>query len=1081
MSVTGKKVYAKWMFGLVFFLLATGIVAAGYAYYQSYKTHFHLEAESRLSAIASLKSDELVAWRRERLGDGGILADNSVISALVRRLLDNPDDAEAQSQLKLWMLKIQDQYTYVVVRLLDIHGRDLLSSSTEASQASSVVLRRIPEVLRSGKVDFIDFHRHDVDQRIYLDVLAPVFDPKGDRKPLGVFMLRVDPNNYLYPFINRWPMPSATAETLLVRRDGNDVLFLNELKFEKNSALSLRLPLTRTQTAAVKAVLGRTGLEEGVDYRGVAVLADTRAVPDSPWFLVTRMDTAEVFAPLQERLWATVLLVCALVFGAGTGVGYVWRQQRARFFRERLVAAEELRESQERLHRAVESAPFPMMIHAEDGEVEMISAAWTEITGYTEDDIPTIADWTEKAYGTRKQLVKDEINALYGLTQKIYEGDYSVRTKSGDVRIWDFMSAPLGRLPDGRRMVVSMAMDVTERRKADAILQESERFLRESQKAAGIGSYILDLPAGIWRSSGILDEIFGIDAATVHSLELWAFLVHPDDRQTMTDYFAVEVVQKQGRFNREYRIVRSRDGAVRWVHGLGELEFDDQHRPLRLVGTIQDITERKLVEQKLLHVMAAVESTGDAIGISDLQGRHYYQNKAYTELFGYATAAELQAVGGGAATVCDPAVGRELFETIIAGKTWSGELKLVTKSGRIFDAFERADAIKDERGQMIGLVGVVTDITERKRAEMTLQENERKFRTLFEHMTEGVALHEMIYDGEGQPVDYRILDVNPAFERHTGLAVAKTRGQLATVLYGVTPPPYFAEFERVARTGEAHRFETFFPGLDRYFHIGAISPKRGIFATVFEDITVRKRQERELQEKNTELERFTYTVSHDLKSPLITIKGFAGALLQDVAAGRHHRLAGDLRRVADAADKMGALLTDLLELSRIGRIAQPPAAVALDVLLRDVLRLLAGPIVQRHAEIVVQPGLPVVWADRQRLAEVWQNLIENALKFSGDQPQPRIEIGLRGPESARVFFVRDNGVGIDARYHETVFGLFNKLDARSEGTGIGLALVRRIIEVHGGRIWVESQGLGCGTTFCFTLPTTKSTPPINPS
>ena len=240
-------------------------------------------------------------------------------------------------------------------------------------------------------------------------------------------------------------------------------------------------------------------------------------------------------------------------------------------------------------------------------------------------------------------------------------------------------------------------------------------------------------------------------------------------------------------------------------------------------------------------------------------------------------------------------------------------------------------------------------------------------------------------------------------------------------------------------------------------------------ASLEEEVHERKDREAELEVKNAELERFTYTVSHDLKSPLITIKGFAGALQKDLAGGRHDRMAGDLRRITDAADKMTALLNDLLELSRIGRLMNPPSMVDMAGLAEEVLGLLAGPIARTQAAITVQPGMPQVLGDRPRLAEVLQNLIENALKCMGDQSHPRIAIGMRGNEGVRVFFVSDNGVGIEKRYHNTVFGLFNKLNAHSEGTGIGLALAQRIVELHGGRIWVESEGPGTGSTFCFTL------------
>ncbi len=363
---------------------------------------------------------------------------------------------------------------------------------------------------------------------------------------------------------------------------------------------------------------------------------------------------------------------------------------------------------------------------------------------------------------------------------------------------------------------------------------------------------------------------------------------------------------------------------------------------------------------------------------------------------------------------------------------------------------------------------------EREKLLTNLGESENKFRTLFENLTEGVALHEMIYDENGKAVDYRILDINPSYEKHTGLLQKKSKGLLASVLYGMETPPYFEEYERVARTGVPYMFETYFLPLERHFRIGVISPKKGTFATVFEDITDRIQKQKELQDKNAELERFTYTVSHDLKSPLITIKGFAGALLHDVIAGRHQRLESDLKRIADAADKMGGLLGNLLELSRIGRIMNPPSDVNLVELAQEVIGLLAGTIAEHKVEVEIKTDLPMIYGDQRRLAQVLQNLIENAVKFMGNQPSPRIVIGTRKDQEEQVIYVQDNGIGVDPSYHQTVFGLFNKLDTGTQGTGIGLALVRRIVEIHGGKVWVESQGKGFGSTFCFTLSSNHS-------
>ena len=228
---------------------------------------------------------------------------------------------------------------------------------------------------------------------------------------------------------------------------------------------------------------------------------------------------------------------------------------------------------------------------------------------------------------------------------------------------------------------------------------------------------------------------------------------------------------------------------------------------------------------------------------------------------------------------------------------------------------------------------------------------------------------------------------------------------------------------------------------------------------------------RELSAKNEELERFAYAVSHDLKSPLITVRGFLGFLERDVLAGDADRVRDDVARIQEATRRMQRLVDELLELSRIGRRVNPPETVPFDEIAREAADLVDGRLRARGISVEIPDGLPYVHGDRPRLVGVVQNLLDNASKFMGDQAQPRIQVGARkGEGSEPVFFVRDNGIGIEAAFHEKVFSLFEKLDPDSEGTGVGLALVRRIIEVHGGRIWVESSGRGQGASFAFTLP-----------
>jgi len=327
--------------------------------------------------------------------------------------------------------------------------------------------------------------------------------------------------------------------------------------------------------------------------------------------------------------------------------------------------------------------------------------------------------------------------------------------------------------------------------------------------------------------------------------------------------------------------------------------------------------------------------------------------------------------------------------------------------------------------------------------------------------------------------------INPAGEQITGYRANELVGRIWwEVLY---PGKEYRQVERLfedLRHGEVRDYEmTLTTKQGEKRTVSWNSRKRcdrdGNLVELFgfgNDITERKRaaDEREqlivqMEARNAELEQFAYTVSHDLKTPLITIKGYVGLLKQDLAAGNAEAVRDDLRRIADAGNRMHQLLSQVLELSRIGRVTHPPEDVGLADLAQEAVALLHGVLSRRKIEVQIAPQLPVLHGDRIRLVEVLQNLIENAAKYMGDQPEPRIKIGARRDGDEVVCYVQDNGTGIDPRYHEKVFGLFDQLDQKAEGSGVGLALVKRIVEVHGGRVWVESEGEGRGSTFCFTI------------
>ncbi len=366
------------------------------------------------------------------------------------------------------------------------------------------------------------------------------------------------------------------------------------------------------------------------------------------------------------------------------------------------------------------------------------------------------------------------------------------------------------------------------------------------------------------------------------------------------------------------------------------------------------------------------------------------------------------------------------------------------------------------------------EIRERKRVEQELQQ-ERDF-----------AVQVMNALGQGVTVTNQegIFDyVNPAYATMVGLSQEEIIGKSPENFTHPDDIQILQDARQKRELGKVTSYQvrlvqpgggfvhTLITGSPRYQsseNIGSIA----VITNLTEHIRTQAEREaliKELEAKNAELERFTYTVSHDLKSPLITIRGFLGYLEGDAKTGNLERFQSDLRRIGEAALKMQQLLDELLELSRIGRLMNHPAWVPFNELASEAVDLVEGRLREAGVQVRIEKNMPEVNVDRARLLEVLQNLVDNAAKFMGDQPEPKIEIGSREIGQEMAFYVKDNGIGIEPQYHERVFGLFNKLDPQTNGTGVGLALVKRIIEVHNGRIWIESDGGGKGTTFWFTL------------
>jgi PAS domain S-box-containing protein len=445
-------------------------------------------------------------------------------------------------------------------------------------------------------------------------------------------------------------------------------------------------------------------------------------------------------------------------------------------------------------------------------------------------------------------------------------------------------------------------------------------------------------------------------------------------------------------------------------------------------------------------------------------GRYLEANGAACALTGYARE---ELLGMSIADVLAGENAAEIGDRLLGQLALGGgqnEIRLRRKDGSVRHCLVHASTVGPDR-----LLGLLLDITDRKEAEEKLRDGEERFRGLSEAAFEAILVH----DGG------RIVDVNQALCELGGYAWHELVGR--------------DTFDLIAPEHRELVYRNLLAEYDRSYEIEAVRrdgtrvsvevqarsyPYRGKVHRVVavRDVSERKRAERvreslirELEAKNAELERFGYTVTHDLKSPLVTIRGFADYLEKDAREGRSDRLVADAARIAEAVGKLQRLLDQLFELSRAGRPVGPPVAVPVAELVKEALRLVQER--ARGGRVETADDLPVVFGDRARLVQVFHNLIDNGLRFASPGVEPVVRVEARpSVEGRAVLVVRDNGIGIEPRHRERVLDLFEKLDPRGNGAGVGLAMVKRIVESHGGRVWLESEGPGAGTSACVSLP-----------
>jgi PAS domain S-box-containing protein len=459
----------------IFFFLATGIGTLGYLYYQQQKISLRKEVINNISSIADMKTNLVAIWRKERLGDAEVIYRNPINKHYFQEWLKS-GSLEVKKDILRWMKALQEHYQYKAVIFLDIEGNIRLTVPDGKEVLGPDAKRFAQEAIHTRMIIFFPLYRSKINNFIRLTLAIPLLVSQGqDYIPIGILLLRTDPYNFLYPLIQSWPTPSKTAESYLVRKEGNDVLFLNELRHLKDTALNLRIPLDHVDNSAVMAVRGWAGVYEGRDYRDIQVLAAIKAIPDSPWFIVAKIDKKEAFAALEKNNAIIGVIASALILASGLVVLLIWRLQSTKSCRKQYEAERERKVYAQRYEHLTKHANDIILLSKKDGRIVDANERALQTYGYDHKEEMMQLNLHDLRSAVTKALLNGELKEIEKQNGMIYETQH--QKKDGTV----FPVEESSRIIEieGRQHIQSIIRDITRRQEAEFKIRQLNEELEQ--------------------------------------------------------------------------------------------------------------------------------------------------------------------------------------------------------------------------------------------------------------------------------------------------------------------------------------------------------------------------------------------------------------------------------------------------------------------------------------------------------------------------------------------------------------------------------------------------------------------------
>jgi PAS domain S-box-containing protein len=707
---------------ILYLLITSFVLIIGIRYYYRQKEEIRNEAYTNLSVIAELKAKQISNWRNERIGDANVIFSNKYLITDLKKWFDNPNNTILKSTINSHFSAYCNFYHYEDIIIFDSNATVKYSIDEKLNKLSKISFNHLKKAVKEKKPVFSEIYLCDLCNDIHLDIIIPLFEKDI---LFGGIILRIDPNEFLFPLIQSWPTISQSSETLLITKDGDEVVYLNELRHQKNTALKLRFKIDSSNynIPAVMAAMGKTGLVEGLDYRGIPVLSDIREISDSRWYMVAKVDLDEIYAPVKEKAFNISILCGLVLISFAIGFIWVWANQK------KSIQIQHLEE--ERKHQAlikhfdyiVKYANDIIILSDNNLQIKEVNQRALDEYGYTKEEMLNmkIPDLLAPESHPIAERYTDSIELEKGI---IYESvhkrkDNSIFPIEASVRIIEI---------DGKKYFQRIIRDISERKKAEELIRESEAKFRSLFENAILGIYRTTPEGKIIDCNPALLKMLGFDSPedlSMRNLEEYGF----KPGYSRSEF--KKKIETEGEILGLESAWIKKDGTSIFVNENAKAVKDKDGKFLFYEGTVEDITKRKKMEVELqvsenkyrrLH-----ESMMDGFALVDMQGEILDFNESFQKMLGY-NADELKKLSYSDIT---PHKWHEYEQKIVIeqilkfGYSDVYEKEYRKKDGTIIQIELRTFLLKNEAGENEGMWGIIRDISERKHAEEALQESKQ--------------------------------------------------------------------------------------------------------------------------------------------------------------------------------------------------------------------------------------------------------------------------------------------------------------------------------------------------------------------